>query len=219
MKCQTAKGRWNDKLSNNQKSRRTGFTLIELLTVILIIALLVAILLPVFSQAREKAKQAHCISNLKQLGQIMQMYAADYDDYILPFNVTYNNADQMAYPMRGTPWWTLTMPYAATVANKLVFCPRRSFRYGMNLNLFVDGKKYRTLADTARMGTLEGKMVYIICSARGAGICLCNYYPDGFYGAYKEHNNGHNVLFLDGHVQWLRDIRANSSGYIWYSSK
>jgi prepilin-type N-terminal cleavage/methylation domain-containing protein len=62
--------------------RRTqwGFTLIELLVVIAIIALLAAILFPVFTQAREKARAAACMSNLKQMGAAWMMYAQDYDE-------------------------------------------------------------------------------------------------------------------------------------------
>jgi prepilin-type N-terminal cleavage/methylation domain-containing protein/prepilin-type processing-associated H-X9-DG protein len=62
------------------KSRRDGFTLIELLVVIAIIAILAAILFPVFAQARAKARQATCLSNLKQLGTAFMMYAQDYDE-------------------------------------------------------------------------------------------------------------------------------------------
>jgi prepilin-type N-terminal cleavage/methylation domain-containing protein/prepilin-type processing-associated H-X9-DG protein len=59
--------------------KRRGFTLIELLVVIAIIAILAAILFPVFAQAREKARQATCMSNLKQLGPAFSMYLQDYD--------------------------------------------------------------------------------------------------------------------------------------------
>lgn len=60
--------------------RRQAFTLIELLVVIAIIAVLAAILFPVFAQARERAKQAACISNLRQWGTAIGMYKSDYDD-------------------------------------------------------------------------------------------------------------------------------------------
>src|SRR5215469_2257354 len=60
--------------------KRCGFTLIELLVVIAIIAILAAILFPVFAQAREKARQASCLSNLKQNGLAFMSYVQDYDE-------------------------------------------------------------------------------------------------------------------------------------------
>src|SRR6266516_7867616 len=57
-----------------------GFTLIELLVVIAIIAILAAILFPVFAQARDSARQTTCLNNCKQLGTALQMYAQDYDE-------------------------------------------------------------------------------------------------------------------------------------------
>ena len=71
-------------------SRRTGFTLIELLVVIAIIAILAAILFPVFARAREKARQASCLSNQKQLGLALMMYTTDYDESY-PFSYYYVN--------------------------------------------------------------------------------------------------------------------------------
>ena len=66
------------------RDRRSGFTLIELLVVIAIIAILAAILLPVFAQAREMARGASCKSNLKQIGAAMMMYTQDYDETTVP---------------------------------------------------------------------------------------------------------------------------------------
>jgi prepilin-type N-terminal cleavage/methylation domain-containing protein/prepilin-type processing-associated H-X9-DG protein len=66
------------------RARRKGFTLIELLVVIAIIAILAAILFPVFAQAREKARQTTCTSNVKNLGLAVMMYVQDYDDTYPP---------------------------------------------------------------------------------------------------------------------------------------
>src|SRR5205809_3264393 len=60
--------------------RRKGFTLIELLVVIAIIAILAAILFPVFAQARDKARAAACLSNTKQIALAVNMYVQDYDE-------------------------------------------------------------------------------------------------------------------------------------------
>jgi prepilin-type N-terminal cleavage/methylation domain-containing protein/prepilin-type processing-associated H-X9-DG protein len=84
--------------------QRAGFTLIELLVVIAIIAILAAILFPVFAQAREKARQATCSSNMKQIGIGMMMYAQDYEE-TFPFS---------AFPPPGVPlitWYDLIEPY------------------------------------------------------------------------------------------------------------
>ncbi len=82
-------------------SRRSGFTLIELLVVIAIIAILAAILFPVFARARAKAQQNNCLSNLKQMALAINMYMSDYDEKCLPpahVPITYTTWAQKLYP-------------------------------------------------------------------------------------------------------------------------
>ncbi len=85
--------------------KRNGFTLIELLVVIAIIAILAAILFPVFAQAREKARQTSCLSNLKQIALGKIMYAQDYDES-LPLGAYFPNPAQPV-----TMWYDIIEPY------------------------------------------------------------------------------------------------------------
>src|ERR1039457_4282993 len=95
--------------------KRNGFTLIELLVVIAIIAILAAILFPVFAAAREKARQATCTSNLKQIGLGLLQYIQDYDELEPPSTIYVADATQSACFNVGTPWCMYAgQPYLAT---------------------------------------------------------------------------------------------------------
>ena len=105
---------------------RRGFTLIELLVVIAIIAILAAILFPVFARAREKARQASCQSNLKQIALAHLMYAADYDQKFCistPPCVAGHGNDGLT-----PPWWMCILPYVKN--SQLFVCPS----YDQNIN-------------------------------------------------------------------------------------
>jgi prepilin-type N-terminal cleavage/methylation domain-containing protein/prepilin-type processing-associated H-X9-DG protein len=99
---------------------RKGFTLIELLVVIAIIAILAAILFPVFARAREKARQTSCLSNMKQIGLAWHMYAQDYDERCCPAWISTTGPDWGSWN-DGANWPWLLQPY---VKNYQVFnCP------------------------------------------------------------------------------------------------
>ncbi len=121
---------------------KKAFTLIELLVVIAIIAILAAILFPVFAQAKEAAKKSADLSNVKQMGTAMQIYLADYDD-VFPQGYYYNN-DISDDPAAGAPggythWSGAIMPYVK------------------NLQIFVSpGDANKGLAPTNYVGNNRG---------------------------------------------------------------
>lgn len=130
-----------------------GFTLVELLVVVAIIAILAAILFPVFSQAREKARQTGCVSNERQLGLAFAMYVSDYDDQF-PQGLEVVSG-QPVWPGEG--WAGQCQPYIKNIG--LCRCPSDSQpasgpnneteSYGYNINLIVpptdDEREYNTL--------------------------------------------------------------------------
>ena len=127
-------------------SRRKGFTLIELLVVIAIIAILAAILFPVFARAREKARATSCLSNLKQVGLAEKQYLADYDGkYPMNRQPIYRSDARTAVPgarwgcydpawYGGAPavfhWYDLLVPYMKNAG--ILSCPSNDSRsYGI----------------------------------------------------------------------------------------
>lgn len=152
-----------------QRSR--GFTLIELLVVIAIIAILAAILFPVFAKAREKARQASCLSNLKQIALAATMYRSDYDEINVQYSFGPGNPNPTDDWVNGQPvpspvgrysWGVQVMPYVKNV--QLFVCPSfhpqmtrcgctshapfRWMSYGINIAyVYADGGRWTAQAD------------------------------------------------------------------------
>lgn len=122
--------------------RMVAFTLIELLVVIAIIATLAAILFPVFAQAREKARQTSCLSNLRNLGHAVLLYVTDYDE-TLPLGA-YATATSFV------TWNEILLPY--TKNSEIWWCPSSSIRKqdadGKRTSHFGYNTRYLTTLDT-----------------------------------------------------------------------
>jgi prepilin-type N-terminal cleavage/methylation domain-containing protein/prepilin-type processing-associated H-X9-DG protein len=202
---------------------RRGFTLIELLVVIAIIAILAAILFPVFARAREKARQTSCLSNLKQIGLGFMQYAQDFDE-TLP-------TDWITIPP-GTPWtnhysWRAAIfPY---VRNTQIFtCPSDSYvyagalagqaqnnegsipaSYGDNTVHYAGGAPTSPGILYCRTGQIAIPAQLILCgdSTGGSHQISLDVNTLGFVrtdAGASRHNDGANYCFADGHAKWLK---------------
>jgi len=185
--------------------RRNGFTLIELLVVVAIIAILAAILMPVFSKARAKARQTSCLSNLKQLGLGYAMYSQDYDErfpsaYAGPAGWI-GAIDPVTYQVdiKGGGLY----PY---VKNEGIFvCPsgRSTINVSYEQNALLNGSPLSWLqvpADTILSQEAQDLITYT-----GAGdINTLN---------ATKHVGGSQFLFGDGHAKWLHANNVKPSHY------
>jgi prepilin-type N-terminal cleavage/methylation domain-containing protein/prepilin-type processing-associated H-X9-DG protein len=217
---------------------RKGFTLIELLVVIAIIAILAAILFPVFAKAREKARQTSCLSNLKQIGTSVMMYTQDYDEmYPISYqDVTSGAGSEAQIPMT---WPNRLMPY---IKNSQVYkCPSDSRppnvdfvgcrpipqSYCWNLNFGGDipawGPSYViSLSMSAVAAPSQCAMLWDDSSdwltAGYGGRFNTLDSPDwaqSFDGEVLQgrHNGGDNFMFADGHAKWYK-LRATTSDVV-----
>ena len=211
-------------------NRKRAFTLIELLVVIAIIAILAAILFPVFAKAREKARQTSCSSNLKQICTAWLMYAQDYDEMACPayyYSSDYSQEYAWDYHIdwnTGTAYDGLLTPY--TKSGQLNKCPsfngdtwgRPTSGYAYN-SPYIGGDSWLGTAPTS-LGSLgsPAETAVFADAAYGTPASGCQYLrapSDSLYSygtAHFRHSGTANVAYADGHVKASpRIYRAVSS--------
>jgi len=206
--------------------KKKGFTLIELLVVIAIIAILAAMLLPALARAREQARRAVCISNLKQIGLAMKMYAQDYREFFptsASVNVVPASDEQTAIGC-------LTLLYPTYIsAQKTFICPS-------------DLNHVTTTYTAAEAAQLEDTYEILVCTTAGDADCGCSYayavnsneqtdvdsvlvcdkatstpgdqwsksqLQDGGQATTNHKDSGINALYVGGHVKWVPEGKCN----------
>jgi len=213
---------------------RRGFTLIELLVVIAIIAILAAILFPVFAKAREKARQSTCLNNIKQLTTGLLMYVQDYDETIMPLPYAPNPTQAPVLTDQGLKsgttdiftWYDMIYPY---VKNGEMYCcptwrkklihngpPNTPYcnytTYGMWIGAYG---LYTGLINSSGTGLGLGECTHpatTVCLGEGYSACMPiidkgDPLGDRFgwnMALGVRHNDGLNVSFLDGHAKWFK---------------
>jgi len=200
---------------------RRGFTLIELLVVIAIISILASILFPVFARAREKGRQAACVSNVHQLCVAFQMYAQDFDEIVTPGCL-------------GTQLWhDLIYPY--THNRQIYVCPSRKDReMGYAVNNLVAGTAEGTMFDPAvkiLLLDIPPEAIGSTATSRGnewwgnslSGLGIPAPLPSGIsdgdntfkhLSQPERHNDGINVGYGDGHAKWAKESQLDQT-YMW----
>jgi len=213
---------------------KRGFTLIELLVVIAIIAILAAILFPVFARARENARRSSCASNLKQLALGTLMYVQDYDGKMMGY-YNYGGPGRMELLL---PYVKSAQVFRCPSAPQTTQVPPNDYysTYGYSADYTGSSRKAvvmgghrseTTTYPTAHLDSLP--MPSLTCLMGETRYQYETAYPDntsggtmfktntvdakgdGYFLAYHRHFDGSNFAFVDGHVKWIKDEAVRKS--------
>jgi prepilin-type N-terminal cleavage/methylation domain-containing protein/prepilin-type processing-associated H-X9-DG protein len=209
----------------SRRRSQPAFTLIELLVVIAIIAILAAILFPVFAQARDKARQVGCLSNMKQVGIGLTMYAQDYDETLPLAN---DRVENFALPTARPNFLGSLIPY---IKSKPIFnCPATPAETDKSLapnpenstnymgNGVIMGRPLAVVPEPAgiiylhELGVQE-RIAWLRPVCNGVNcVAWCYYHNKHWYS--NNHQGGGNLIFADGHAKYrtLFSIRSGDFG-------
>ncbi len=211
--------------------RVRGFTLIELLVVIAIIAILAAILFPVFAKAREKARQSSCLSNSKQIGIAFMQYVQDYDEsYPLDAGGTENGGGT---PGLGTGladagcWFRVIQPYVKS--KQVLLCPSvgNVTPYAYMADCPTDYSAGNQVLGKSQAVVTAPAQVILLMERRRDRNNASEGWGDWAWRQTNElvtltrHLDGSNVAFCDGHSKWVKPYDpgqdANSGKGMWFN--
>jgi len=199
-----------------------GFTLIELLVVIAIIAILAAILFPVFARAREKARQTSCLSNLKQLDLGMLMYCEDYDEC---FPLMHDGAGNEKWAKKIHPyvknWQLYVCPSKREAVPDQGSC-QESGGYGMNYPVLYNTDTSPAASGVFGLGNVNEPTKLIVFADKryldpnNTYIISQNWpWVAGTLGVDCRHNGGANACFVDGHAKWYSHNTLEGDAGFW----
>jgi prepilin-type N-terminal cleavage/methylation domain-containing protein/prepilin-type processing-associated H-X9-DG protein len=213
---------------------RKAFTLIELLVVIGIISILIAILLPTMSRAKEQSRTVKCAAQLRQVGVALNNYAVNYKWHLPTWSQWHTiGGDGTGEDTPGDAWTEQLEPYMTGPASEVYNCP--SFPEDRRVNYFLTARySYLTGRNTMKLGEIKRSSEFVMsgdCTAPGL-------YPRGFGtsgnteddcdkddatqqgivfkgepGGLNIHRGGNNVLFADGHVAVFTAFDATAMTY------